>query len=99
MAKETQIIIKQSLLDVAIQQCGAATAAFELAVLNGLSVSNELAPGQLVNSDTVADASVADYYRNRNLKPATALTDADKDVINMPEGISYWGINVDFVVQ
>lgn len=96
MAKETQVVIKQSLLDVAIQQCGAATAAFELALLNGLSVTDALAPGLLVKSDTVTDVAVADYYRGRNFKPATMQ---QADLAIGLGGIGYWEIEKDFEVQ
>lgn len=97
--KETMIIAQQTLLDIAIQQCGSAKAIVDIAVLNNLSITDTLETGQVVKSDKVIDVNIADYYRNRNLKPVTGLNDEDKIIIAKEEGIAYWGINVDFVVQ
>ncbi len=99
MDKESKVITKQSLLDVAIQQCGDATAVFNLAVLNGLSVTDDLKVGQIIESNEVVDVDVEKYYRLRNIKPATAFSDADKVLTAKNEGIGYWAIEVDFIVQ
>ncbi len=40
----------QSLLDLALQECGSIEAAFDMAVQNGLSVTSELTSGQLLES-------------------------------------------------
>lgn len=99
MEKSVQVIIEQSLLDIAIQQCGDATAVFDLAVLNGLSITEDLHTGQLIVSDAVLDADVARYYSERNIKPTTGFSDEDKILTEKNEGIGYWAIGVDFIVQ
>ncbi len=53
MDKETKVVARQSLLDIAIQQCGDATAVFQLAVLNGLSITDDLEAGQTIVSNQV----------------------------------------------
>lgn len=94
-----KVVVKQSLLDIAIQCCGSVEAVFDIAVLNDLSITDELVVGKAIQCDTVADVNIANYYRNRNLKPATALSLDDKITLTTNEGISYWAINDDFVVQ
>jgi len=78
-----RILEQQSLFDIAIQSCGSAEAAFELAVLNGVSVTDELPAGSEVKltearddaqiiSVKVVDKSIVSFYTNKNLNPATA---------------------------
>ena len=75
------VLDRQSLFDVAVQAAGSAEAAFELAMLNGLSVTDELETGQELapaNSPEgrgLRNRGIADYYANRQLKPATGLTE------------------------
>jgi hypothetical protein len=64
----------QSLFDIAIQECGSVEAAYELAVMNGLSVTDDLVTGETLNQASVLNADVAAYYKNKGLQPATAIT-------------------------
>jgi hypothetical protein len=85
----------QSLLDIAIQHCGTAESVYDLAIANGLSITDELVPGQLLNLPAVTDKKTVSYFDTNEIKPATAVTAADL----IFEGIDYWGIDVDFIVQ
>lgn len=85
----------QSLFDIAIQKCGSIEAAYDIAILNGLSITDELTAGQVLNLPTVVNSNIADYYESKGIAPATAVTAADL----IFEGIDYWGIDVDFIVQ
>jgi hypothetical protein len=77
----------QSLLDIAIQEFGSAEAAFDIALLNDLSITDELTAGQVLEIPffekmEFANRPIADYYKNRGLKPATALSEnADENGI------------------
>lgn len=93
------ILDGQSLFDLAIQHAGSIDAVFALASANGLSVTDDLAAGGLVDAVDVSSKPIANYYANNGLTPATALTADDKLVAAEMEGISYWAINVDFIVQ
>lgn len=64
----------QSLLDIAIQELGTAEAAFDLAVLNGMSLTYELEAGDNVKIPAVCDATVVNYYKLNGIHPATALS-------------------------
>lgn len=67
----------QSLFDIALQVYGDATGAFMLAKENGLSITADLTPGQVLQYDptNVINKQVVDYYRVNNIKPATAITE------------------------
>lgn len=72
---------------------------FDLALVNGLSVTDDLTPGQSLELVGESNKDVVNYYTARNLAPATALTTDDQLIAAELEGISYWAINVDFIVQ
>ena len=69
------VLDRQSMFDIAVQALGSAESAFELAVLNGLSVTDELDAGLELLLPASANKEIATYYTNRQLKPATWLTD------------------------
>lgn len=96
MDKETKVVARQSLLDIAIQQCGDATAAFTIAMQNGLSITEKLKEGQSVGSGEVVNTVVAKYYRERNICPATAANVVGKDRLR---GIGYMEIAKDFEIR
>jgi hypothetical protein len=87
------VLNRQSLFDLALQHCGSVEAAIDIALLNGLSLSDSLEVGSELLLPPVLNKPVADYYRNRNITPATALT-TDTLV-----GIGYWTIGIDFIVS
>lgn len=70
---------KQSILDVAIQLLGSVEAAFSLALLNGLSITDELYPGQLLILPTAYNADIANYYADRGIVTATAITTSTEE--------------------
>ena len=70
----------QTLFDIAIQSCGSAEAAFELAVLNGMSVTDDLVPGQELIMPDVVNNSISSYYDNKSLTPATASNEQITEV-------------------
>lgn len=90
---------KQSLVDIAIQTRGTVKAVFELAVLNGYSVTDDLVPGAILETEVeTEDVEIAAFYKKHQLKPATALR--AEDVFNAnPTGIDYMIIGTDFIVQ
>jgi hypothetical protein len=97
--KDYKVSENQSFLDIAIQTSGGIASVFDLAVVNDLSITDDLTPGQSLQLVDLDNADVTAYYKSKNLVPATALTADDKLVAAELEGISYWAINVDFIVQ
>ncbi len=91
---ETKAITDQSLFDIAIQTSGSIEAVFNLAIANGLSITDDLVPGQTLVNAPVVDKGIADYYRVKALTPATALKQGENS-----EGIEIWAIERDFIVS
>ncbi len=95
------VLSHQNLLDIAVQNFGNAKAAFDLALKNGLSLSEDLIPGQVLQlpESLYKDTDVAGYYRDKKLQPATALSQAFYAATKKKEGISYWAIHIDFKIS
>ncbi|MGV4413879.1 hypothetical protein [Chryseobacterium sp. T1] len=97
---EITILHKQSLLDIAIQHTGNATNAYAIARANGLGVSDLLEPGAvlIIPDDIEKDMDIVNYYSAKGIQPATSITTGGEAEEQL-EGISYWIINQDFIVQ
>ncbi|WP_367867903.1 hypothetical protein [Pedobacter sp. WC2423] len=87
----------QSLLDVALQHCGDVSVIFDIAVLNGVSVTEKLKPGTVLILPEVSDAGMVRYFFQNNFIPATDT--GSVKAIELPEGIDYWAIGIDFIVS
>lgn len=97
MAKDTTVLTRQSLADVCIQQLGGISAWFQLAWANNIGITDELAAGDVLQTDMPIVASdIVDFYAARNIKPATSLTATELTTL---EGIGYWVIGLDFKIQ
>ena len=92
---KTTVLSQQSLFDIAIQTTGDASAAFELAVANGISITDELETGQELTPVNMAVKEITGYYANRRLKPATGLTEMEIPI----DGIDFMGIEIDFIIR
>lgn len=92
------VLNNQSLADLAIQECGTLEAVLELAIANGISVSDTLRPGQVLSIPEVdGNDDAARYYKANALKPASAV--AEGFDIPRKEGIGYWAIETEFKVS
>lgn len=96
----TTVSTRQSLLDIAIQHAGTAQTALELALLNGISLTDDLEVGsELVMTDVVNEQVVQTFVVSK-LIPATAITSRQiLEIIDQQEGINFWAIEYDFIVQ
>lgn len=92
---ETKVIEDQSLFDLALQLGGGVEAVFDLALTNGLSITSELAPGQVIQPAIVQDLRIADYYRIRNIRPATF---SNKEILTL-SGVGYMSIEENNIVS
>ncbi len=92
-----RVLHKQNLLDISIQHTGTIENCFKIAVANGLSVSDEIVPGQelIIPNDIKIDTQILNYYQSKEIQPATAELPKFKKL----EGIDYWGIDYDFIVK
>lgn len=89
----------QSLMDISIEKCGSVTALFELALANGLSITDDVEVGTTLQLPIPTNAAVKQYFENKGIVPAT-IEAAAKQFENLnPQGIGYWEIGNDFIVQ
>jgi len=59
----------QTLFDIAIQYMGSDLLVVELAKENDLSITSELAPGQVLKVHKVVNQSMVDYLKNKGVTP------------------------------
>lgn len=89
----------QSLMDVSIQKCGSVTALFELALLNGISITEDVLVGTVLELPPVVNIGVAQYFEDKQIVPATAEASAKKFDELQKGGIGHMQIGVDFRVS
>jgi len=75
------VLEHQSIFDLAVICAGSAEAAYELAVVNGLNVTDDLQAGDFLDIVDVINADIAAYYKNKGIQPATALIEAAERVV------------------
>jgi len=91
--------VGQNLLDIAIQHSGSVEAAFDLASINGLSITDAVAAGSNVAIASIASQPVVDFFSVNEIKPATGITDINIAQTISDEGIEFWAIEEDFIVS
>lgn len=98
--KPVNVMLGQTIMDMATQQVGSIEGMFALAALNNMAYSDGLAAGQSFNYGTTAyNAAMLQIFKANNYKPATGTTLPAQQTPVIPSGIGYWGISFDFVVQ
>ena len=100
--KTILVLHNQSLLDICLKLFGNLTGLFALAYTNDLSITDDLEAGAVLVIPDVetANTDVVNYYDSKNIIPASALTREQIDrITNQLEGIDYWAIGIDFIVQ
>ncbi|AUS06488.1 hypothetical protein [Pseudotamlana carrageenivorans] len=97
-----QVIVlhNQSLLDLCIQGYGNLVPLMDLAIANGISITDILTPGTvLVLPESVnQNTDIQKYYKDKQLTPATSVSDATLGDISSPDGIGYMIIESTFKV-
>ena len=96
------VLHNQSILDFAIQHTGSAQNAFEIAMANNMSITDQLMAGSelVIPNSIVNDVDVKNYYQSKAIQPATAITTIiDDNTEPKLEGIGYWIIGDDNIVS
>ena len=99
---EVKVKERQTMFDVALEYLGGAEGAFALAERNGRSITDPLPEGTLLSYDAadVVNAKVVQHYTTNGICPATAITqDEINAILATCEGIGYWEIGYDFIIQ
>ncbi len=89
---------RQSLLDVAIQVLGSAEGVFALASRNGISITDRLTDGQVLEYDLgdIIDNRTADLIAARRICPATEVAAKDeKELLKYVERVNPFGVIVE----
>lgn len=94
---KVKVLNRQSLIDVALQTSGAMAAVFELALRNGIAITDDVSGMELVTVKS-ADKLVSRRYAETNLHPATALSREEMESLPLG-GIGYMGIEIDFIIS
>lgn len=92
---ETKAIKEQSLFDLSLQVGGGVEAVFDLALSNGLSITGELEPGQVIIPAIAQDSRIVDYYRVKNIRPATF---SGEEILTL-SGVGYMAIEENNIVS
>lgn len=73
------VLAGQTLTDIAMQVYGSAEGVFLLATENGLSVTEEIHPGQVLTyePDKVIEKYVSNYFDINNVSPVTAFVNPE----------------------
>jgi hypothetical protein len=90
----------QTLIDFAIEHCGDANKAIEIANLNNISITDEVAAGTNLIIPEVKDStatSIINHFQKNNIVPASSIDVAVGE--EEEEGIDYWAIEEDFIIQ
>ena len=84
----TIVIANQSILDIAIQEDGSVLAAFDWAIKNGISVTDDIAPGLKLNAPNSTNRvdKIADYFLGKRQNIATKGNLIEEDNYEFPEG-------------
>lgn len=95
MSKIT-VTSRQSLLDISVQHSGSLEALFDIAIANGISITDDLAPCTLLDIPRQKETSVVRYYEVNRIMPATAISIDDVEGLG---GINYMRIEYDFIIS
>ena len=88
----------QSLYDIACKALGSAAAAIQIALLNGISVTDNLLVGQDINIPDVVNKDIATFYANNGIDPATGMSDTELEELKI-SGLGYMALGIDFIVS
>lgn len=91
------VLHNQSLFDIAVQESGSVMTSFEWALINGVSITDDLEPGQKIAAadSNLKNSDVANYFKGKNQMIATAMK---KPPIPPGLGIGYMRIGINFKV-
>ncbi len=92
--KIVTVLNNQSLWDISVQEYGTVEAVFELAMANGMGVTDLLTAGQeLVLPEVdkkIIKPEVVEYYRRNGLHPVTGETEVVETAVPVPGGSCEW---------
>ena len=94
-----KILDGQTISDIAVQALGDAERSMEVAYLNGMSLTDDLIAGSFINVPDfdLSEKNVVQLFSDPANAPAS--DDSAGGVDEILEGIGYWYLENDFIVQ
>ncbi len=89
----------QTVLDIALQTCGDASAAAQIAVLNGLTLTDALVAGTEIQVPEWPANPVRAFFHANGISSATLATSSPWLQESKRRGIGSWAIGVDFIIS
>lgn len=86
----------QSFIDMVYQETGSFEGIVEAAVLSGKSITEDIEIGEIILTEKVVNSSMKNILQKR--KPATGVSHTGNQT-NQLQGIDYWIIGTDFIVN
>lgn len=86
----------QTMFDFVTQHAGSIEGVFEAAIMNGISITESVAPGEQLDVSSI-DEKVAGAFAQKGLVISTGQPLADG--IKLPGGIGYMKIEATFIVS
>lgn len=90
---------RQCFLDMAMQYAGDAPAAVQMAFNSLLPVTQLFAPGDLLPMPAVIDTDITTVFKTEKAIPASSSSAFSGGGTDADEGIDFWIIENDFIVQ
>lgn len=84
MINNYTVLNNQSLTDIAVQELGSALAVMDLALANGLAVTDNIQPGQvlIIPSSAFENKQVVTFFKTKGLTVATLAIDPEETDLN-----------------
>ncbi|MEN4762655.1 MULTISPECIES: hypothetical protein [unclassified Chryseobacterium] len=98
---EIKVLNRQSILDIAIQYTGDVQKCFDIAIANGMSVSDFLTSGVTLTipDEMEKNNDVINYYASKKIKPATGTTLEQESQLPTLKGIGFMQLGNTFKVS
>lgn len=89
----------QSFFDLVIQGTGAIENAFEMALLNGLSITDDLEIGQTIEPSTITSKSIVAMFSEKHYPATFEVFPKTGELSPVLGGIGYMAIEDTFIVS
>jgi hypothetical protein len=88
-------IENQWLGDLAVREAGDISAVVKMAIENDIPITGKIEAGTVLKNPGAVNERIVDYYRSRNIYPATAM----ECTPGTPGGIGYMAVGITFTVS
>lgn len=99
MANSYTVKPRQSLFDVALLLYGRLESVFDIALLNGLAVTDNPEPGNELSYPNIPKNLISSSYGVNGVVPATAIDAIDFASTIAGEGVEFWAVETEFLVS